>query len=67
MTRWILGTHQFGTAAAIVGLVLAASSPAHADGRLTITSFGGAYQEAQRKALFAPFAKEQKVEVLEDE
>lgn len=60
--------HQLGMTAAVVGLVLATgAAPAHADGELTITSFGGAYQEAQRKALFAPFAKDQNVKLLEDE
>jgi len=68
MTSWNLSAHRVRTAAAVVGFVLAtASTAANAEGRLTITSFGGSYQEAQRKALFAPFAKEQKVEVLEDE
>ena len=46
---------------------LSASAPASADGKLTITSFGGSFQEAQRKAWFEPFAKEKNVAVLEDE
>ena len=60
--------HRLRLSMAVVATIFAtAAAPALAAGQLTITSFGGAYQEAQRKALFQPFAKEQSVEVLEDE
>lgn len=58
------------TKACALGLVmvlLVGSGSAMADGRLTVTSFGGSYQEAQRKAWFEPFAKANDVELLEDE
>lgn len=53
-----------GLAALVVVLVTPIS--AMAQGRLTTTSFGGSYQEAQRKAFFEPFAKDTGVKVLED-
>ena len=43
-----------GTALAIAALPI---KPALAGDELTITSWGGAYQESQRKAYFEPFAK----------
>lgn len=46
---------------------LGMTGPVSAGGQLTITSFGGSFQEAQRKAHFDPFAKETGIEVLEDE
>ena len=38
-----------------------------AEKTLTITSFGGSVQKAQRKAFFEPFAKKYGVKILEDE
>ena len=67
---WLAGTNpnreeqeMSGYKAVFVGIgaflaALSASVPASADGKLTITSFGGSYQEAQRKAWYEPFAKE---------
>ncbi|WP_285813404.1 ABC transporter substrate-binding protein [Bradyrhizobium sp. 62B] len=47
--------------------VLALKQPAFADERLTITSFGGAYQTAQRKAYFEPYTKQTGVKITEGE
>jgi putative spermidine/putrescine transport system substrate-binding protein len=45
--------------AILAGTALAAAaSPAFAGDELTITSWGGAYQESQRKAYFEPFIKD---------
>ena len=44
-----------GTALAVAALPI---KPALAGDELTITSWGGAYQESQRKAYFEPFMKE---------
>ena len=52
-------------AAAFVG-VAALSSPHAMASDLTIVSWGGSYQEAQRKALFEPVAKALGVEFTED-
>ena len=49
------------------GVVLAGmTGPASAQ-QLTITSWGGTYQDAQRQIYFQPFAEAQGVEVVEDE
>lgn len=50
--------------AAAVALVLAAGSAAARD--LTIVSWGGAYQDAQREVLFKPFTAQTGVKLLED-
>ena len=44
-----------------------AVGPTHAEGQLSIMSTGGAWQDAQRKAWFEPFAKEAGVKVVEQE
>jgi putative spermidine/putrescine transport system substrate-binding protein len=44
-------------AALLAGTALSAVAPAQAD-ELTITSWGGAYQESQRKAYYEPYMKE---------
>lgn len=63
--RWRAGALgvAFVAGAAWAGLI----APASADGQMTFTSFGGAYQEAQRKAFIEPFAAETGTNVLEDE
>ncbi len=38
----------------------------HKGGSLTISSWGGSFQEAQRKAFFAPFSEEFGIEIVED-
>lgn len=48
-------------------LATGVATTAYAGGKLTITSFGGSFQAAQRKAYFEPFAKKYGVEILEDE
>nr|WP_245322829.1 ABC transporter substrate-binding protein [Bradyrhizobium valentinum] len=47
--------------------VLAPETIAFAGDQLTITSFGGAYQAAQRKAYFEPYAKQTGVKISEGE
>lgn len=51
----------------LVASLASAPVPANAQGQLTVVSFGGSYQEAQRKAFFEPFAKATGVKVIEDE
>ena len=51
------------TATALVAL----ASPVLAEGTISVMSFGGAYQEAQRKAVFEPYAAEKGVTVEEQE
>lgn len=46
---------------------LAPAKPALASDQLTITSFGGAYQAAERKAVFEPYAMQSGVKITEDE
>ncbi|OPY95435.1 spermidine/putrescine ABC transporter substrate-binding protein [Bradyrhizobium sacchari] len=56
-------------ALAAIGLAaagLAPAEPAFASDQLTITSFGGAYQAAERKALFEPYAMQAGVKITED-
>jgi len=43
-------------AALLAGTAFIATAPAQAGDELTIVSWGGAYQESQRKAFFEPFA-----------
>ncbi|MFQ3459002.1 ABC transporter substrate-binding protein [Bradyrhizobium sp. UFLA01-814] len=56
---------------AVTGLAVAGAlvpaSPTFADGQLTITSFGGAYQRSVRKAYFEPFSKATGIKITEDE
>ncbi|MGY4319373.1 hypothetical protein [Bradyrhizobium sp. JR3.5] len=51
---------RIASALALIGLAtgtFAAVKSAFADEQLTITSFGGVYQAAVRKAYFEPFSK----------
>ncbi|MCP1838604.1 putative spermidine/putrescine transport system substrate-binding protein [Bradyrhizobium sp. USDA 4524] len=55
---------------AVIGLAVgafASAKLAFADDRLTITSYGGAYQSALRKAMLEPFSKESGIKITEDE
>ncbi|MBZ9603072.1 ABC transporter substrate-binding protein [Phyllobacterium chamaecytisi] len=56
-------------ALAVIGLagMLATAETAFAGDQLTVTSSGGAYQEAQRKAIFEPFVKATGIKLTEDE
>ena len=57
----------FGTAAAIIGAAIGLSiAPAAAQQTLTISSWGGAYQKAQRQAWFDVVEKELGVKIKED-
>jgi putative spermidine/putrescine transport system substrate-binding protein len=49
--------HPLIGAALLAGTAFCAVAPAQAD-ELTITSWGGAYQDSQRKAYYEPYAKE---------
>ncbi|OPY95436.1 spermidine/putrescine ABC transporter substrate-binding protein [Bradyrhizobium sacchari] len=56
-------------ALAAIGLAvggLAPAKPAFASDQLTVTSFGGPAQDADRKAFFEPFSKETGIKVNED-
>lgn len=48
------------------GLLLGGGAPATAQDSITFTSFGGAFQEAQRKALLNPAAEQLGITILED-
>jgi len=50
-----------------VAAALAVAAPALADSQLSVMSFGGAYQEAERKAVFDPYAAETGIKVVEQE
>jgi putative spermidine/putrescine transport system substrate-binding protein len=54
---------------ALLGASLLAlvAGPARAAEQLSVMSFGGAYQEAQKKAFFAPYAEKTGVKVVEQE
>ncbi|WP_407114656.1 ABC transporter substrate-binding protein [Bradyrhizobium sp. LMG 9283] len=57
-------------ASAAIGLAantLAPAKPAFAEDQLKVTSFGGAYQAALRKAYFEPFTKATGIKITEDE
>ena len=57
--RW-----KVGALAAASACALAAGAAAAAD--LTVTSFGGAYQDAQRKVYFEPFKQATGLDLVED-
>ncbi|MGY4319307.1 ABC transporter substrate-binding protein [Bradyrhizobium sp. JR3.5] len=61
---------RIASALALIGLAtgtFAAVKSAFADEQLTITSFGGVYQAAVRKAYFEPFSKAAGIKIIEDE
>lgn len=51
---------------ALSAAMLAASGGAWAEGEITFVSWGGAYQEAERKAWLEPIAKEMGITIKED-
>jgi putative spermidine/putrescine transport system substrate-binding protein len=57
--RW-----EIGALAAVSACALAAGAASAAD--LTVTSFGGAYQDAQREVYFEPFKQETGLDLVED-
>jgi putative spermidine/putrescine transport system substrate-binding protein len=60
--------HRFGfgaTGVATVALLGLSAGPAFA-ADLTVTSFGGAYQDAQREVYFEPFKQESGLDLVED-
>ncbi|UCD56544.1 MAG: ABC transporter substrate-binding protein [Candidatus Hydrogenedentota bacterium] len=50
-----------------IAFAIGGPTPAYAAQKLTITSFGGSFQAAQRKAYMEPFAEKYGVEIIEDE
>jgi putative spermidine/putrescine transport system substrate-binding protein len=63
MTRHLFGIGAAGiAAAALLGLPSGPVSAAD----LTVTSFGGAYQDAQREVYFEPFKQETGIDLVED-
>ncbi|HMT15469.1 MAG TPA: ABC transporter substrate-binding protein, partial [Aestuariivirga sp.] len=48
-------------------LALSALTPVHAEDSISIMSFGGAYQEAQRKAMFEPYTAKTGIKVNQQE
>ena len=50
--------------AAVVGLL--GTEPAQSKDRITVVSWGGAFQKAQEEAFFVPYAKETGAEVVQD-
>lgn len=53
--------------AGVTAMALSIAAPAKAEGELTIVSWGGAYQESQRKAFFEPYAKDTGAAITEEE
>lgn len=60
---------KYAYSAAIIGIVaaLTVAQAARAEDSMTITGYGGAAQESQRKAFFEPFSKAEGVKILEEE
>jgi len=56
-----------GTVAGLISTTLVPVRYAFAADQLTITSYGGSYQAALRKAYFEPFSKASGVDITEDE
>ena len=58
---------RFATAMIAVSLIAVIGMPSYSNARdLTVVSWGGAYQEAQRKAYFEPFMKKTGKKVLDE-
>lgn len=51
---------------AVAAVVVAAAGAVHAQDSVTIASWGGAYQEAQQKALFGPASQSTGITVIEE-
>jgi len=62
-TTWLMVGLMAGTSAAAISL----PRPASADGDLTVVSWGGAYQDSQRKAYYEPYMKEKGAKITEEE
>src|SRR5258708_31538553 len=65
MIGWRLPGLRAGGLAAIAALALAAAGEARAEETLRVLSYGGAYQEAQRKAEFDPFEKATGIKIVD--
>lgn len=65
--RLVIGAVSVLLVGAAAGLALGPASAQQAadPGRVVIVSWGGSYQEAQRKAFFEPFQKETGIQVVE--
>ena len=59
-------SRRLGAAAALAAGAVALAAPAMAEGELTVVSWGGALQDAQRTAWFEPIAEEMGITVKED-
>jgi putative spermidine/putrescine transport system substrate-binding protein len=59
-------TLLLGSAIAAIGIALAGGGPAGAQEKLTIVSWGGIVNEANRAAYWDPFTKETGIEIVED-
>jgi putative spermidine/putrescine transport system substrate-binding protein len=64
MTRQLFGIRAAGGIAAAVLLGLSGGAAQAAD--LTVTSWGGAYQDAQREVFFEPFEQATGIDLVED-
>jgi len=53
--------------ASVAVVALSSAKPAAAEDQLTITSWGGAYQESQREAYMKPFQKDTGTKITEEE
>lgn len=58
---------RFLVASLLGGISVLAGTAARADGTLSLMSFGGAYQEAQRKAVFEPYTAKTGTKIVEQE
>jgi putative spermidine/putrescine transport system substrate-binding protein len=64
--KHILSLSVSGVALAVAFSTVDVPKAAAAD-QITIVSWGGAYQESQRKAYYEPYAKEKGIKVVEEE
>ena len=62
--RFKVGACALAGAAALA--LVAVSAQAAAQGQLTVTSWGGSYQDAQREVYFEPFEQETGIDLVED-
>ena len=67
MKLFRISTFNFATIVIAVTLIAGIGMPQKSDARdLTVVSWGGAYQEAQRKAYFDPYMKKTGQKVLDE-
>ena len=64
MISRLFAAGALATGAALAAMIAAAPASAQ---ELTITSWGGTYQDAQREIYFEPFSEAHGVEIVEDE